>query len=61
MSRFIQAIEYREEGFAIVVDTAGKYVVTKDNPNIIPLPEIQNWRNPHSPCSLLQSRDSMLT
>lgn len=39
MSSFIQATEYPNEGFAIVTDTAGRYVVTKASPDIIPLPD----------------------
>jgi hypothetical protein len=60
MASFIQAKEYVEEGItlmAVVEDTAGKYVVTKDSSDPIPLMDYHfSQRRPQ-----MQSRSAMMT
>lgn len=57
--------EFKNEGFAIVEDTAGKFVVTKHSPDMVPLDDKKKDTNtPVFPqrklCALVQSRERML-
>lgn len=62
MTTVINVTQYLEEGIAVVQDTAGKYIITKDSDKIQEIPsEIQKSTYRPSPCVLLQSRESMLT
>lgn len=67
MPAFINATVYGKEGIAILEDTAGKFIVTEDSPDMIPLYDAktekiyQAWFNKASPCALVQSRSAMLT
>jgi hypothetical protein len=66
MAKVTNIEEFRNEGFAIIEDTVGKYVVTKDSDNIFPIPAydkqtIEAYFGRRTPCALLQSRQSMMT
>jgi hypothetical protein len=64
MASTISVVEYKQDGFAIVEDSIGKYIVTAKSSDIIPLydKEVQTWLGVNkTPCALLQSRESMMT
>jgi hypothetical protein len=61
MAKVIDVQEYKDEGFAIIEDTKGRFLVTKDNPDIIPLDQPPMKVSRHQPCYLLRNRDAMLT
>jgi hypothetical protein len=64
MAHVLAVTEYPDEGIAIIEDTAGKYLVSKSNPNIIPIPEkveATAWFSLNRPpCALLQTRAEMM-
>lgn len=64
MPEVIDVLEFKNEGFAIVQDTAGKFLINKNDSGIIPLDKqttIAPLFPQRKPCYLLQSRTSMLT
>lgn len=61
MAETIKVVEYKDEGFAIVEDTKGKYVASNRSPDIIPLYDYEAYFGRGTPCALLQSRTAMLT
>jgi hypothetical protein len=64
MPEVINVAEFKQDGFAIVEDTAGKFLFKKDSPEIIPLEDkktLVQFFARREPCALLQSRSRMLT
>lgn len=64
MSQITQVVEYPEEGVAIIEDNKGKFVATKNSPDITPLYDfdtLKSYFGNGTPCALLQSRTAMLT
>ena len=61
MAAFISVQEFPVEGIAIIEDTKGKYLATKDSPDIIPLYDLEAYFGRNQTCALLQSREAMLT
>jgi len=76
MSQVNSVVEFEDEGFAIIKDTAGTYLATKQSDDIIHLYTNENTSSKEHPkektpyelffgkkttCALLQSRDSMMT
>jgi hypothetical protein len=68
MPEVVSVEEFKNEGFAIVEDTAGKFVISKHSPDMVPI-EREDKKNKmvvppvssHKLCALVQSRDRMLT
>lgn len=64
MAEVVQITQYQDEGIAIIEDSVGKFAVTKDSTDMVPIydnPEVQAWFGYRSRCALLQSRQGMLT
>ncbi len=61
MAKVINVQQYSEEGFAIIQDTEGKYLVSQHTDKIEVIPEIKYPYIPRNPCALLQGREHMLT
>jgi hypothetical protein len=65
MAEILNVVEYKDEGFAIIEDTSGKYVFTKDSSSTIDIPVVsevmvlQKWFSTKPPCALLQNRSTM--
>jgi hypothetical protein len=65
-NEIISVAEYRDEGFAIIEDTKGKFIVTKESDQMIPLYDnktVEAYFGRRQICALLRSqeRDAMLT
>lgn len=64
MAKILKVTEYKDDGFAIIEDSVGKYIATKSSLDILPLSdskEAQMWFGSQTPCALLQGRSAMMT
>lgn len=64
MAKVLKVNEYKDDGFAIIEDSVGKYIATKNSPDIVPLYDndnVQAWFGNRTPCALVQSREAMFT
>jgi hypothetical protein len=64
MVQVIGVVEYKDEDFAIIEDTAGKAVITKNSDKQTPLYDkkiLDSYFGRRTPCALLQGRDAMMT
>lgn len=61
MAQVINVQEFKDEGFAIITDTQGKYLVSANTDKVEEIPQFSSPFIPRNPCALVQSRASMLT
>lgn len=64
MTKVVEVTQYSDEGIAIIEDSAGKFAVTKDSEEFIPIydsTEVQAWFGYRNRCALVQTRQGMLT
>ncbi len=61
MAKVINVQEFKEEGFAVVEDTQGKYLVTKHSDKIEVIPSVRHPYIPRNPCALVQPISRMMT
>ena len=58
-SEIIDVTEYNEEGFAIIEDVKGKFVMTRSSPELVSIERFPTCYLTRSPTQ--RERDSMLT
>lgn len=61
MAQVVNVQEFREEGFAIIEDTQGKYLASKHSDKLVVIPDVTHPFIPRNPCALVQARDQMMT
>lgn len=61
MAKVVNVQEFKQEGFAIIEDTQGKYLASKHTDKIVEIPDVIHPYVPRNPCALVQARDQMLT